>query len=294
MPDSLHLYADLIEPILQQKCVRCHGGAQTYGNLDMSSWEAIAQGGKDGPLWQAGSAVQSHLIQRVSLATHDLRFMPPSGEPLTYPETRLISWWIEQGAEVGPGVPEEIPGDVLVWLDKQHGLDLREKPYVQVAGAQVEWDQASVDALRESGWRVKPLAADNNLLEVIAPDTTLSETQWQALAQAAPMITWLTLAKAKGSLTPLADITDWVHLTRLDLSEQTVPSQALEQLTQALNLETLILKGGTLPEKSGEWLAQMKSLQRVFLWQSNFPASEIEQLRQARPELEVDTGFQWQ
>lgn len=90
-------FADSIAPIIEQKCLNCHGGANPRAGLDLSTFAGWRKGGRSGPLITPGSAARSLLFAK--LTTPDMqRRMPQNGPPLSDDELRLIGKWIEGGA----------------------------------------------------------------------------------------------------------------------------------------------------------------------------------------------------
>src|ERR1700676_1884798 len=84
---------DSARAILENRCLNCHGQAQTSG-LDLRQIETIAKGGKRGPAIVPGNAEQSLLYKAVA-HTGDLQ-MPP-GKPLPADEIASIRAWINAG-----------------------------------------------------------------------------------------------------------------------------------------------------------------------------------------------------
>lgn len=86
-----------VAPILNTKCVGCHGENQASGNLRMHTYNAMAQGGRSGPLARAHQPQQSLVLARLVAPMADQR-MPRGGERLPDTEIQTIARWIEQGA----------------------------------------------------------------------------------------------------------------------------------------------------------------------------------------------------
>src|SRR5262245_24655387 len=61
--DSSSLFAAAIQPILRSKCFSCHNEKKSKGELIMTTEEKILKGGKNGPIWKSGDALNSHIIQ---------------------------------------------------------------------------------------------------------------------------------------------------------------------------------------------------------------------------------------
>jgi len=96
---QLPVFAGVIEPVFENKCVVCHGPQKSKGGLRLDSFAAIQKGGEDGLVLKPGSAEQSPLVQRVMLPAVDDDHMPPAGKPpLTAAEMTLLKWWVAAGA----------------------------------------------------------------------------------------------------------------------------------------------------------------------------------------------------
>jgi hypothetical protein len=86
-----------VQPILTTSCVPCHHGAKGSGGLALDSAQAIAQGGRSGPVIKPGDPSNSPLYQRIASADKALR-MPLGGTALPEETVALIRNWIEHGA----------------------------------------------------------------------------------------------------------------------------------------------------------------------------------------------------
>jgi len=85
-----------IQPILQRSCVGCHHPGNLSGELDLTGFEPLVQGGKQGVLFEAGKPDSSLLLKYIS---GENPLMPLKGDPLTAEEVDLIRQWIEEGAK---------------------------------------------------------------------------------------------------------------------------------------------------------------------------------------------------
>jgi uncharacterized membrane protein len=103
-PLQRRVFADVVQPILLQRCAACHGPEKQKAELRVDSLEALMKGGKDGPVLVPGNAKDSPLIQRLLLPLVNEDHMPPEGKPQPTPaELTVLEWWINSGAAVdGP------------------------------------------------------------------------------------------------------------------------------------------------------------------------------------------------
>jgi mono/diheme cytochrome c family protein len=80
-------------PIIQSRCINCHGGDRTEEGLVMLTYADIMAGSDNGPVITAGDAENSLLAELVSTQK-----MPKRGPKLTPPQVQAIIDWINQGA----------------------------------------------------------------------------------------------------------------------------------------------------------------------------------------------------
>jgi hypothetical protein len=133
-----------VRPLLESRCISCHGPDKVKGNLRMDSRAALLKGGDSGPALVPGKPSESLLLQAVLHTKKDLE-MPPK-EKLTASDIAVLERWIAEGAPwpeeqvvsptVASGTTERI-GDA--WSDPRN-------PIVRIFGGQ-----------RLDLWSLKPI-----------------------------------------------------------------------------------------------------------------------------------------
>ncbi|HSL30059.1 MAG TPA: c-type cytochrome domain-containing protein [Anaerolineales bacterium] len=86
-------FANDVLPILQSRCVNCHGGNEIEEGLLLRSHPEVMAGSDNGPVVTPGDAANSLLVELV--ATME---MPKRGPKLTPPQIQIITDWVNQGA----------------------------------------------------------------------------------------------------------------------------------------------------------------------------------------------------
>jgi len=86
-------FANDVFPILESRCLTCHGGDRTEGGLVMTSYASLMSGGKDGLVILPGDAAGSLLYELVSTGK-----MPKRGANLTPVQLETLLDWINSGA----------------------------------------------------------------------------------------------------------------------------------------------------------------------------------------------------
>lgn len=109
--DDTELYLKSIKPVLQSRCLACHGVLKQEGNLRLDTAASMKKGGDSGIGIKPGDAAASELIRRIT-STDDSDRMPPEGEPLKPEEIAEITRWVSDGAHAPANeAPERDPRD---------------------------------------------------------------------------------------------------------------------------------------------------------------------------------------
>lgn len=91
-------FLDLVRPMLRQRCENCHNEDKREGELVLTDYEGVMEGGENGSVVIAGRPELSELYSRITLPEDDEAFMPAEGNtPLTDAQIRIIEWWINAG-----------------------------------------------------------------------------------------------------------------------------------------------------------------------------------------------------
>jgi mono/diheme cytochrome c family protein len=86
-------FANDVLPILQSRCLNCHGGDRLEEGLSVKTYAELMAGSENGLVITPGDAGNSLLVELVSTQK-----MPKRGPKLTPPQVQLIIDWINQGA----------------------------------------------------------------------------------------------------------------------------------------------------------------------------------------------------
>lgn len=103
-PPGSDLFRTKIQPLLQQRCLGCHGVGKQFARLDMRSRETLLRGGGRGPAVIPGRPEKSLLFR---MAAGELSPRMPPQNPLTPAEIADLGAWIRAGA---PWSGESIAG----------------------------------------------------------------------------------------------------------------------------------------------------------------------------------------
>ncbi len=168
---GLTMFAEHVRPLLNQHCVRCHGGEKTRGEFDIATREGLLAGGPSGPAVVPFHADESLLIK---LITHrEEPAMPDESPKLSDSAIARIVDWVNHGA---PYDQPLIAGKkitsgprVITAEDKQwwafRPLSKVSPPQVELAGGvRTEVDKFIVDKAAAKRWSLAPSASKRVLI----------------------------------------------------------------------------------------------------------------------------------
>jgi hypothetical protein len=295
------LYKDLVAPVLEAKCNKCHGTEKPKGKLSMVSIEAILKGGNEGPAIVAGKVDESPLLQRVYLPKNDDEHMPPEDkEQLTEQETALLAFWIGSGAKA-TGTVAEFKPDEKALAAANHVLGNLPKAASSVAKADApKVDPAMEKLVKETIGRVEKTGAS---LMAIAQDTPelrfsalnvskeFNDDKLAELKPIASQIKWMDLARTQVTDKGLAHVAGMANLSRLHLENTAVTDAGLDSIKGLANLEYLNLYGTQVSDAGLAKLSGLKNLKKVFVWQSKVTDAGAAKLAAAIPGIDINTGW---
>jgi hypothetical protein len=92
-PSATVSFSKDVLPILQDKCVSCHGGEKTSKGLDLKTYASLMTGSQNGAMIVAGDSTNSKLVQSIVSGK-----MPKRGPALPVSQIQLIMDWVASGA----------------------------------------------------------------------------------------------------------------------------------------------------------------------------------------------------
>ncbi len=132
-------------PVLRAHCLTCHGGDKTRGGLQLTSREALLQGGDHGPAVSLDKPDESLLLRAVR--HQDPKMPPPPREKLAAAQIDALARWVKMGAPWSEAAVVKAPGPPKV--DEQARNFWSFRPVVR----------PEVPAVRDASWGRTPLDA---------------------------------------------------------------------------------------------------------------------------------------
>lgn len=287
----------VIQPVLQQDCVSCHGPEKAKGGLRVDTFEALMKGGKAGPVVVAGKAAESDLLKRIHLPLTDDDHMPPDGKPQPSGEDiALVQWWIDSGAspdkkigelKTSVRVTQILAARLGAPSPVQTAKKVTPKPLKEILAT-------SADLGEELGVALTPLSSQDPWLQCNASiaGTNFSDAELVKLSKLGPNLRWLDLAGTAVTDAGLTQLASMPNLTRLHLERTGVTDAGLAQLSTLSDLEYLNLYGTAITDSGLDSIQTLPKLKQIYVWQTKVSPDGAKAFAAAR--LDEDQLQQWQ
>ena len=284
--EKAEVFKDLVQPILQSKCVACHNASKVKGELRLDQLTGIQKGGKSGALFVAGNPELSLLIQRIHLPLEDEDHMPPKDKlQLTDEELEILRLWVISGARFDQKVTE-LPKEEAFFQLVANRFS-QEKIYDFPAA-----DPDEISSLTTFFRKVSPLYPGSPALEVAYFGASAFDPKsLTELSSIQDQVVKLTLNRMPLQDADLGILSDFQNLESLHLNFTDVPSQELENILNLPKLKVLALSGNQLDETGIKTLEKMTQLEKLYLWQTGLDDAKKNRLSKALSSTTIDFGY---
>ncbi len=279
-------FAKFIKPVIDSKCVSCHGSTKQKGDLRLDSIDFIKKGANGRPVIAAGVPDNSSLYTKVILPPDDPDIMPPTGkgQPYTKAQAEALKQWIIAGADFGDGA------GLVAAAAGAGNLKAGGKAEEARAAKLAPPDPGLVGRLTTAGVLVRPLSSNGALLDIDYSHAELSQIKLEELIPIAKNVYTLDLSKTKVKDDGLAPVAQMTNLTKLLLNKTTVSDAALVHLKGLNELETLNLYGTQVTDAGLTNLGSLKKLTKLFLFSTKCTEAGANQLKAQIPTVSVNLG----
>jgi hypothetical protein len=280
------VYAQLIAPVLEEKCVICHGKTKQKGKLKLDNIRNLLKGGKNGFYQGSGTEKMARMAHRINLPDTDEEHMPPkSKSQLTAQEKSILTKWLALGAST-----------TTRFQDLQLAVRNIEKPMPKVE----DWPSVPdlplvsenvLKPLRDKGLVILPLAGNHPLLQINCQSLpSFGDGDLEEFSVFKEHIASLRLSGTEISDKSLPWIGALPNLTKLYLDYTLITDEGLSNLKNAKELRYLNLVGTGVSAKGIQHLQDLPRLQSVYLYQSQVKPESLPPLQKGMPRVYFDLG----
>lgn len=283
---STPVFVGLVQPVLEEKCVKCHNEKKLKGGLRMDQFDLLMKGGKNGAAVVAGDAANSLMIERVLLDPDDGKHMPPKGKKqLTEQEVALLHWWVAHGASAIDPIKAHVDDDTI----KMFTTRGPEKPAAVLLLPEVKApDSLSLVALVKAGYHVTPVAKGSHLLEISSINMpTLKDEDLMLLKPVAENILWLNLANRNITDKGIAHISACKNLQRLDLRHSKITDASAAQIGGLGSLIYLNMVGTEVSDAGLAQLNGLAGLKSLYCWETRITSTGVQSFTRVNPATKI-------
>lgn len=285
--EDAFVYADVVQPILEAKCLSCHNSKKARGQLVMETAGLLLKGGKDGKLWDTAQPDLGLLMRRIHLPEDEKEHMPPAGKPqLNDEEVIILEKWIKAGANMNKKVIELSPSDTLRVLAYKRLKASTEEKYNFAAA-----DENTIKKLNNTNRVIYPVALKSPALIVNFYNSPYFNTkQLEELDKIKKQVVELNLNKMPVKDEDLKIISGFKNLRVLHLNYTSLTGSTLNQLKDLPELKTLSLTGSPVTANKLAVLQNFPKLRSVFIWNTGITAVALTAINR-EGKLHFETGF---
>jgi uncharacterized membrane protein len=282
------VFADLVKPILEEKCMSCHNSRKAKGELVMESEELLLKGGKTGKLWDSTADDFGLMLRRVHLPLEQKKHMPPHGKPqLTEEELEIITQWIKKGSDFKLKATDLPPEDELRVIAIKTLMD------AQIA--QYDFEEADPSDIQKLNTINRVVAQESlnspALIVSFFNSQLFKPEQLNELEGIRKQIVSLDLSKMPVNDADIKMISEFENLRRLHLNFTNITGASLKELQKLKFLRTLSLSGTKVNAEKLEQLKDFPQLKTIYAWNIPVTSVALKQIQSNAKHIRFETGF---
>ena len=289
--DSTSLFAAAIQPILKSKCFSCHNEKKAKGQLVMTTEEKILAGGKNGPIWKSGDALNSHIIQNINLPEEEKKHMPPKGKPqLSEEEIDFLFVWIQSDADMKKTMKDYADDDTVKTLASKFihlPKEEAERTYSFAAAP-----ASLIQKMSGAFCSVFPLSQNSPALQAdFFVREKFDRKKLEELLRVKEQLVVLNLGNMPVEDADMKTINQFPNLEKLTLNNSLITNNGLNEIKKLKSLRSLSLAGTKIDKNAGQSFSQLDSLKEVFIWNTKISAIEADELQKQNKKIRFDRGY---
>ncbi|MCP5538156.1 MAG: FHA domain-containing protein [Akkermansiaceae bacterium] len=290
------VYTDIIHPILEAKCISCHGPKKQKSGLRMDTYAGMVDGGEETDCLVPGDLEASAMISYLHLPLEDDLRMPPEGKKqLTKEEIQILEWWVKSGApeharrselEVPPAIaaalntlksPEQIAREQAAKTEAAQ----KQKAAMEARRARLATALDSVNKTFPGALNYISQESTSLSFSAVSYRKQFNNDSLAALKDASADITDLDLSATTITDDAAAMLESFVSLKSLKLNQTAITDAALPGIRKLNQLKVLNLHSTAVTDEGIQLLHGMSSLKKVYLWDTKVTEAGAKALEKA-------------
>lgn len=289
IPDNPIVYKDVVFRILDDKCASCHNPNKQKGELVMTSFDKLLQGGENGPILKAGKPEDSEMIKRLHLPLEDEEHMPPEGKsPLQDNEIAILEQWIALGASDTVRLNQLPQSEPLVSLIKEM---MAPDPFEKWAKIPKVAD-STLQNLGSDYLTVSRVASNTEALNVVIfPPPEYRPKTITDLKRIANNIVSFDVSRLPIGTPEIDVIATFANLEKLELDKTPVTDTEVEKLVSLKKLVLLKIYDTKITDKSISTFKKLPELKSLYIYSTEVSKNAVADLKKEKPNLLINDGI---
>jgi hypothetical protein len=283
--DSAIVFRDVIQPILNEKCLNCHNANRAKNDLILTDYQSMMKGGETRDAIVVGKAEESLLYKYILLPMNDSLHMPPKEKlQLDRDEIKLIGWWINTGADpdqkyVSLPKVDSIQTIMLSKFQPKTGLDLLEIPFA---------DQEEIKELNNPYRTVQQISATKPYIAVfLGSKKDFSAKDLTELKDIGNQVVSIDMGNSVVKDEDLKHLKQFPHVQKLHLQNIAIGDEGVKHLRDLPYLNVLNLSGTKISAKTLDEVSGWENLNKLYLYNTAVSEQSVTSLKRSHPDLEV-------
>lgn len=289
IPENPLIYQDVVNRILDDKCVSCHNPNKKKGELLMTSLEGLLAGGEVGNTLVPGNSEESELIRRIRLPMEDEEHMPPEGKtPLEADEIRILERWIALGASDTLRLNQLEPSEPLTeLLQKRVAPDPTEhwKTLPLVA-------DSTLNTLASDYVTIRRMAAGSQAVSVnVYKAPVYDPKQVTNLKPIAQNIVQMDVSGLPIGTEEVGLMASCSNLEWLEIDQTPITDAEVDTLKVLSKLSLLKIYGTRISDQSLAVFERMDALRKLFIWDTEIGPETLADFQKEHTNLHLEMGI---
>ena len=298
------IYKHIIHPILEEKCITCHGDKKQKSGLRMDSYAYLLEGGDEEECLVPGDTEQSMMIAYLHLPLEDDLRMPPEGKTqLTPEEIQILEWWVKIGApetarksevEITPVIAKAL--DTLITPEERARLEklAKEKEQKELSRQKQKREEleASLSSVNNQfPGSLKYISQENTdlVFSAVSYRSQFTDDNLDILSSTTDSLKELNLGATKITDAGVQKLLVHPAIEILKLSETSITDASLQELAKLKNLRVLNVYGTNITDTGIKALHGHPTLKKIYVWQTKVTPEAAKALQKSLQEKQVDT-----
>jgi uncharacterized membrane protein len=294
-----NIYKEEIKPLLQTRCISCHGSLKQKGGLRLDNESFIKKGGKNGLVLVAGDLSKSIMYTNMLLPLEDEKHMPPKGKhQLSATEIAIIKKWIVNGASFEDKVDTVKNTHKVIRTDSvAKMIPKKEDKGIQPAKSIAKTIMPNpvkkevFEFFKNKNVLITPTGENATyVMANFVNDIPFNNNDINDLKIIKEQLTVLKLSNLPIKDIDIKIIADFKNITKLNLENTAITDVSITYLKQLPKLEQLNLYGTNITDESLKQLSLYKNLAVLYLWKTKVTQLGVESFMKIKPNVKVEIG----